>query len=116
MTHIDGLVQLSAYDDRRGSEGRAHSADYKRLRDAIRAGEIEGWQNGGSRRWFVNKDAADRYLAKSRREAAEAAILEQERHASSDVIECLLIEIRDTLRQIRSTLDAPQIPASVEHF
>ena len=65
MTTIEGFVPLASYDDEGRSRQSGHSPQWKMLREAIDAGEIDGLQHGGSKRWLVNKAQADRLLAQS---------------------------------------------------
>jgi hypothetical protein len=98
---IEGFVPLSSYDDRRDDSG--HSAAWKALREAIKAGEVEGYQRGGSNRWIVHKEQADRYLSRTQRERRVAA----EKPASDDLlagIAVTLVEILTTLREINSSI------------
>lgn len=86
MTHIEGFVPLASYDDERSRQS-GHSASWKILRDAISAGEIDGFQHGGSKRWLVNKIQADKYL---RARAAKAEIDAMDDDGEGDVMVCLL--------------------------
>ena len=59
---IEGYVWLSSYDDR-NNRNQEHSTEYKRVFDAIKAGDVHGLQDGKSKRWIVNKAQADAFLA-----------------------------------------------------
>lgn len=121
MTHIDGFVPLADYDDRRGDGGkeRGHTADYKSLRKAIDDGDVDGWQHGGSGRWLVNKEQADKYLLELRRtpcnsELRRQAVME-DKDPSFYVDRRLLERIADRLDAIYKmlkdrdvVLDSPQ--------
>jgi hypothetical protein len=100
---IEGFVPLSSYDDRRDDSG--HSAAWKALREAIKAGEVEGYQRGGSNRWIVHKEQADRYLARTLRERRPAPEPEVE-HGTAILasIAGVLGEILETLREINSSI------------
>lgn len=102
---IEGFVPLSSYDDRRDDSGTisrqtGHSPEWKMLREAIKAGEVEGYQRGGSNRWIVNKEQADRFLSRSRRPAPEpehdTAILASMAGTLGEILE-LLREINDSI-------------------
>lgn len=102
---IEGFVPLSSYDDRRDDSGAisrqtGHSAEWKMLREAIKAGEVEGYQRGGSNRWIVNKEQADRFLARVVRERRPAP--EPERDTASIV--GMLAEILEVLREINDSI------------
>ena len=101
---IEGFVPLSSYDDRRDDSG--HSAAWKVLREAIKAGEVEGYQRGGSNRWIVHKEQADRFLARTVRERRTAH--EPDRDTA------ILASIAGTLGEILEALREMRAPAAVE--
>jgi hypothetical protein len=58
----DGFVPLAEWDHRSRSGNDGHSAEYKALRAAADAGEIDAFQIGGSKRWYVSRSDAVRLL------------------------------------------------------
>lgn len=87
MTHIEGFVPLASYDDECRSKQSGHSVQWKILRDAISAGEIDGLQHGGSKRWFVNKAQADKFLERHSRAEKTEVDADDEK---GEVLACLL--------------------------
>lgn len=105
---IEGFVPLSSYDDRRDDSGAisrqtGHSAEWKMLREAIKAGEVEGYQRGGSNRWIVNKEQADRFLSRSVRERRPAPEPEHDTAILASIAG-MLGEILDLLREINDSI------------
>jgi len=58
-----GFVPLSDWDFRQRDKSAGHSPAWKLLSDAVKAGEIPGMQFGGSNRWFVHRESAEKFLA-----------------------------------------------------
>lgn len=111
---IDGFVPLSSYDDRRDDSG--HSAAWKALREAIKSGEVEGYQRGGSNRWIVNKEQADRFLLQASRPTRERKAQVTESHDTAILagISATLAESLSVLREILDRLPERNWPADEE--
>lgn len=100
MTEIPGFVPLASYDDRDDDSG--HSAAWKALREASMSGDIDGFQHGSSKRWFVNKAQADRFVD-AMRQPARRERREPTRSPRSHEID-VLVSIKDTLDEILALL------------
>lgn len=111
MTQIDGFVPLASYDEDSRSRQSGHSPEWKLLREAIAAGDIDGFQHGGSKRWLVNKAQADRLLETRRRPAAVEEVAEGKTQLEYLAnIEETLAAILDLLRkqdEAANSLDRP---------
>lgn len=100
MTSIEGFVPLASYDDECRSKQSGHSVRWKILRDAIGAGEIDGLQHGGSKRWYVNKAQADKFLERHARQGGDRPVGE-----GKTQLECLM-NIEETLAAILDLMRA----------
>ena len=98
MTTLPGYVTLASYDDR--SDDSGHSAAWKALREAVLEGVVDGFQHGGSKRWLVNKEQADAFLAEKHR--PEFA---PEDSATNRVSSATFVKILETLERIAELLD-----------
>ena len=100
MTSLPGYVPLASYDDR--SDDSGHSAAWKALREAVLEGVVDGFQHGGSKRWLVNKEQADAFLAEKKRPKPEfvpdPAVLDRVNSAA-------LVRILETLERIALLLE-----------
>lgn len=101
MTQIDGFVPLASYDEDSRSRQSGHSPEWKVLREAIAAGDIDGFQHGGSKRWLVNKAQADRLLEKRRRTIA--VVPDEGPYGGKTEMDCL-VNIEETLAAILDLL------------
>lgn len=101
MTQIEGFVPLASYDEDSRSKQSGHSPEWKLLREAIAAGDIDGFQHGGSKRWLVNKAQADRLLERRRRTIA--AVPDEGPHDGKTEMDCL-VNIEETLAAILDLL------------
>lgn len=100
MTEIPGFVPLAAYDDR--GDDSSHSAAWKALREAAMSGDIDGFQHGSSKRWFVNKAQADKFVD-AMRQPARRDRREPSRVQSTHEID-VLVSIKETLAEILTLL------------
>lgn len=98
MTSLPGYVPLASYDDR--SDDSGHSAAWKALREAVLEGVVDGFQHGGSKRWLVNKEQADAFLAEKKRPefVPEPAVLNRVNAEA-------LVKILETLERIAALLE-----------
>lgn len=103
MTQIDGFVPLASYDEDSRSRQSGHSPEYKLLREAIAAGDIDGFQHGGSKRWLVNKSQADGLLEVRRRTMAASDVPDEGPHGGRTEMDCL-VNIEETLAAILDLL------------
>ena len=103
MTQIDGFVPLASYDEDSRGRQSGHSPEWKLLREAISAGDIDGFQHGGSKRWLVNKAQADRLLERRRRTIAVTDVPDEGPHGGRTEMDCL-VNIEETLAAIRDIL------------
>lgn len=103
MSNLAGFVPLSSYDDRRDDSG--HSAAWKALREAIKSGEVEGYQRGGSNRWIVNKEQADAFVARLAhgRRSPPSSTTSRDTAILADMA-ANLAGILDVLREINASL------------
>ena len=108
MTQIDGFVPLASYDEDSRGRQSGHSPEWKLLREAISAGDIDGFQHGGSKRWLVNKAQADRLLDKRRRTVAVSP--DEGPHEGRTEMDCL-VSIEETLAEIRDILRRQEVAA-----
>lgn len=60
----EGWVPLSQFDSKDRGRTDGHSPEYKVLAAAVRSGDVPGLQDAKSRRFYVPKDAAERFLIK----------------------------------------------------
>lgn len=103
MTQIEGFVPLASYDEDSRSRQSGHSPEWKLLREAIAAGDIDGFQHGGSKRWLVNKAQADRLLETRRRTIAVSDGPDEGPHGGRTELDCL-VSIEETLAAILDVL------------
>ena len=103
MTQIDGFVPLASYDEDSRGRQSGHSPEWKLLREAISAGDIDGFQHGGSKRWLVNKAQADRLLARRRRTIAVSDLPDEGPHGGRTEMDCL-VSIEDAVAAILHVL------------
>lgn len=94
-----GYTWLSKYDKPgRRANNDDHSPEYKILRRAIKDGHVEAIQMGGSGRWLVRKESADKFLARQPKPAKaepsctkQSAVLQGISSSKTD-ISCDLLE------------------------
>lgn len=110
MTHIDGFVPLASYDEDSRGKQSGHSPEWKLLREAISAGDIDGFQHGGSKRWLVNKAQADRLLEKRRRTVAVSVGPDEGPHDGRTEMDCL-VSIENALAAILHILRVQEAAA-----
>lgn len=117
MKDIDGFVPLASYDDDGRGRMSGHSTEWKMLREAISAGEVDGYQHGGSKRWLVHKAQADEFLRQSRRRTIaldgnrKTGVLADDEKATLECLKSIegsLKAILDLLQKRDVVLDSPQ--------
>ena len=106
---------LADWDHRNRANNDGHSAEWKTLSDALKAGEIPGFKLANGR-WYVHSAKASEYLAKQHAAPVEAATKAtyssgiNGRHVESAVI--ALCEINNGITLMQATLE--RLTAAVE--
>lgn len=109
----DGFSPLADWDFRERQKQDGHSADWKSLSEAAKAGEIPAFKLSNGR-WYVHKQKAAAYLAASREPAMSATATRKSAadHGLTEAAVVALCEINNGITLMQATLE--RLTAAVE--